>query len=72
MGEERVALGHREQERLVMLRMVEERRVTRGEAAGALKLSIRQIGRLLSRLREEGAKGLVHRLRGRRSNRRFP
>jgi transposase len=72
MGEERVALGHREQERLVMLRMVEERRVTRGEAARALKLSIRQIGRLLSRLREEGAKGLVHRLRGRRSNRRFP
>jgi DNA-binding transcriptional ArsR family regulator len=72
MGEERVALGHREQERLVMLRMVEERRMTRGHAAGALKLSIRQIGRLLSRLREEGAKGLVHRLRGRRSNRRFP
>jgi hypothetical protein len=72
MGEERVALGHREQERLVMLRMVEERRMTRGDAAGALKLSIRQIGRLLSRLREEGAKGLVHRLRGRRSNRRLP
>jgi len=26
----------------------------------------------LSRLREEGAKGLVHGLRGRRSNRRLP
>jgi transposase len=72
MGEERVALGHREQERLVELRLVSEGRSTRSRAAERLKLSVRQVGRLLSRLREEGAKGLVHGLRGRRSNRRLP
>jgi len=71
MGEEPVALGRREQERLVELQLVVKGRATRGDAARALKLSVRQVGRLLSRLREEGVKGLVHRLRGRRSNRRL-
>jgi hypothetical protein len=72
MGEDRVALGRRELERLEELRRVEQGLATRGEAAGRLKLSMRQVGRLLSRLRQEGVKGLVHRLRGRRSNRRLP
>jgi hypothetical protein len=34
-------------------------------------MSVRQVGRLLKRLAAEGAKGLVHRLRGRCSNRRL-
>jgi transposase len=71
MGEERVALGGRDQERLVALREVEGSHVSRGQAAKRLRLSVRQVGRLLKRLVEEGAKGLVHRLRGRRSNRRL-
>jgi DNA-binding Lrp family transcriptional regulator len=72
MGEERVALGRREMERLEELRQVEAGRATRVEAARRLKLSVRQVGRLLRRLRREGVKGLVHRLRSRRSNRRLP
>jgi transposase len=71
MGEERVSLGARDQERLVDLRQVERGGLTRRQAASRLGLSVRQIGRLLRRLREEGAKGLIHRLRGRRSNRRL-
>jgi transposase len=71
MGEERVALGRREQERLVALRDVQARHVSRAQAAKRLRVSVRQVGRLLKRLAEEGAKGLVHRLRGRRSNRRL-
>jgi hypothetical protein len=71
MGEERVSLGRRDQERLVALREVAGGRLRRGEAGERLRLSVRQVGRLLKRLSEEGAKGLVHRLRGRRSNRRL-
>ena len=68
MGEERVALGRRDQDRLVVLRAVEGRHLNRGEAAMRLRLSVRQVGRLLKRLAAEGAQGLVHRLRGRCSN----
>ncbi len=71
MGEERVALGRRDQERLVGLCEVEAGHLRRREAAARLRLSVRQVGRLLKRLSAEGVKGLVHRLRGRRSNRRF-
>jgi hypothetical protein len=71
MGEEQVALGHREQERLVELRQVEQGHRTRQQAAQRLSVSVRQVGRLLLRLGKEGAKGLVHRLRGRQSNHRL-
>ena len=71
MGEERVALGRRDQERLVGLREVEAGHLRRREAAARLRLSVRQVGRLLRRLSAEGVKGLVHRLRGCRSNRRL-
>lgn len=72
MGEERVALGEREQERLVALREVGAGHRSRREAAGMLGLSVRQVARLLLRLAKGGARGLVHGLRGRRSNRRLP
>jgi len=52
-------------------------RVKRGEvsvvaAAGLMGLSVRQARRVWKRYREQGAAGLVHRLRGGVSNRRLP
>jgi len=52
-------------------------RIKRGElsvvaASGLLGLSLRQAHRTWKRYREEGDSGLVHRLRGRASNRRMP
>jgi hypothetical protein len=44
MGEERVALGRREMERLEELRQVEAGRATRVEAARRLKLSVLRLG----------------------------
>jgi len=41
------------------------------QAAGILKLSIRQIKRLCKRFREDGVKGLCHRNRGKTSNNRI-
>ncbi len=42
---------------------------TQGEAARLLRLSARQVRRIQRRLEEEGDAGVVHRLRGRPSNR---
>ena len=41
------------------------------EGAAQLGLSTRRVGKLLARRRQEGDGGIVHRLRGRVSNRRF-
>jgi hypothetical protein len=57
--------------RLHVIRKVEERVIKQKEAGEVLALSLRQIRRLVRRVREEGDKGLLHRSRGRVSNRAF-
>jgi hypothetical protein len=47
-------------------------KVTNQEGARALRLSVRQFKRLKVRVRREGARGLMHRRRGRPSPRRVP
>ena len=47
-------------------------KITNQEGARALRLSVRQFKRLKARFRREGARGVVHRRRGRPSPRRFP
>ena len=49
-----------------------DRVITQREAAGAIDLSERQIRRRIKRIREEGDKGITHRLRGTPSNRAIP
>lgn len=46
--------------------------ITQPQAGRQLKLSVRQVRRLCRRVRGHGAQGLIHGLRGRPSNRRFP
>jgi hypothetical protein len=60
-----------ERNRLVTIRKAEKRVITQGAAAAELELSVRQIQRLLDRLRTDGDKGILHALRGRISNRRI-
>ena len=62
----------KERDRLRLVHEVERGYVPGGEAARALGISHRQFRRILKRHREEGDKGLAHRLRGRPSNRRTP
>ena len=71
MGEERLELSQRERERLKVLHEVQRGHLTQVEAGWRLKLSARQVRRVLGRLEAEGDRGLIHRLRGRRSNRKF-
>ena len=71
MGPERIELSAKERERLKVLQQVEEGHLQQIEAARRLHVTDRQVRRLQARLRAEGDRGIVHRLRGRRSNRKI-
>jgi DNA-binding MarR family transcriptional regulator len=55
-----------------VLRLALEKKVRQREAAGWLGVTVRHVRRLIKRLGAEGEAGLVHRLRGPPSNRRYP
>jgi transposase len=59
-----------DRDRLVALKKAVDRKITQRQAAEELKISERQVRRLLARLRTVGDKAVVHGLRG-RSNRRI-
>ncbi|MBI3331074.1 MAG: ISNCY family transposase [Candidatus Omnitrophica bacterium] len=61
-----------EARRLYVIQQVIERKLRQRPAAELLGRSVRQLQRLLRRVRVEGPAGIGHRLRGRRSNRRYP
>jgi transposase len=63
---EMVTLNRKEQRRLVMLNGIEMGRVTAGEAAEVLGLSLRHVRRILAAYRREGAAALAHGNRGRK------
>src|SRR5260370_3769101 len=72
MGPERIELSTKGWERLKVLHEVEQGHLKQVEAARRLRLTDRQVRRLQRRLRPEGDGGIVHRLRGRGSNRKIP
>jgi winged helix-turn helix protein len=72
MEPERIDLSAKERERLKVLHEIEQGHLTQVEAARRLRLTDRHVRRLLGRVRVEGDPGVVHRLRGRPSNRRLP
>lgn len=71
METERIALSQRERDRLKVLHEVKQGHLTQVEAARRLKLTDRHVRRMLLRMRERGDGGIVHRLRGRPSNRKL-
>ena len=66
---ERVELTVRELDRLRILNQVREGRLPQVVAASQMKLSTRQVRRMLAKLANKGPRGLGHGLRGRASNR---
>ncbi len=66
---ETLAMNKKERRRLELFSRVREGEVTLVKASELLSLSYRQAKRLYGRYRSEGDGGLVHRLRGRASNR---
>jgi hypothetical protein len=68
-GEDVLALNQRDRDRLKEIHGVIRERQKVSEAAWHLGLSRRQALRLVRRVEREGDRGVLHRLRGRRSNR---
>src|SRR5262245_35617783 len=68
---DRIEMNRRERDRLKVLYGVVRKERSQKEAARLLRLSVRQVRRLLRRIEAAGDQGLIHRLRGRPSNRRL-
>ena len=71
METERMALSQRERDRLCVLHEVAQGQLAQIEAARRMKLTDRQVRRLLRGLRERGDRVVIHGLRGRPSNRKL-
>jgi transposase len=67
-----IMLRQKDLRRLHVVHKVLEERMTQKEAAQLVSLSERQLRRILTRIREEGDEGIVHRSRGKPSQRRLP
>ena len=72
MPEERISMSQPERERLKVLQQMEQGHWTQMEGAQRLRLSSRQVRRIQRRVAAEGDGGVIHRLRGRPSNRKIP
>jgi transposase len=71
-GEDMVMARQGELRRLHVIEKVLEGTAKQVEAADILSLSGRQIRRIVKRIRSEGSRGIIHRSRGKPSNRRIP
>ncbi|MBL8220134.1 MAG: ISNCY family transposase [Bryobacterales bacterium] len=60
-----------DRDRLVTLKKAKEKLITQADAGQELKLSIRQVQRLLVALKDRGDRAVIHALRGKPSNRRI-
>lgn len=70
-GEDLMKVRPRDLDRLKVIREVLERRLKQRQAAELLQISVRQIRKLVRRVRQQGNAGIVHGLRGKPSNRRL-
>ncbi len=71
-GKDRVTMSQKELRRLHFVRNALGKVITQAEAAEGMGISERQVRRIAERVREEGDRGLIHRSRGRASNRAIP
>lgn len=64
-----LTMSRKELDRLKIIEQIEQRKLTVEEASEVLSVSQRQIYRILSRYKKEKEEGLIHKLRGKESNR---
>lgn len=70
VGEDTVTMSGKELRRVHVIRQVLAKQLTQEQAGALLGVTARHVRRLLQRVRAEGDRGVVHRERGRPSNRR--
>ena len=69
--QELLQMSQKERDRLQVLQDAKKRRITQKEAAEQMGVTERWVRKLLARLRQEGDRAVLHRLRGRSSNRKI-
>jgi transposase InsO family protein len=67
-----LTMSQKEADRIKIVAQTEDKLITVEEASDLLGLSERQVYRIIRRVKENGAKGVIHKLRGRKSNRGYP
>jgi len=69
--EELILMSQEERDRLKVLHEASKRQITQKQAAEEIGVTERWVRKLLARMRKEGDRAVVHRLRGRQSNRKI-
>ncbi len=67
-----LTMSRKEVERLKIINQIETKVLTVEEEADLMGISSRQTYRVLKKIKEEGSAGIIHKLRGRKSNRGYP
>lgn len=67
-----LTMSRKEVDRLKILVQIESKLLTVEEGSELIGISPRQTYRVLRKIKEEGTKGIIHKLRGKKSNRGFP
>jgi transposase len=71
-GEDTITMAQHELRRLHVIRKAIDKIITQKDASEVIGLSLRQAQRMVARVRLEGDKGVIHKARGRPSNRSIP
>jgi transposase-like protein len=71
-GKDIIMLSQKELKRIHIIQKVADGVIKQVDAAGILLLSTRQIRRIVKKVKAEGEKGIIHKSRGRDSNRKTP
>lgn len=67
-----LTMSMKELSRLTAIRQLEEKKITVEECSELMGIGTRQTYRILKKIKEEGIRGIIHKLRGRKSNRGHP
>lgn len=67
-----ITMSMKEAKRLHVVRQAIEKGITQAEAARVIGLDLRQVQRIVRRVRQEGDQGICHRARGKRPNNLIP
>lgn len=71
-GEDIITMSQWELKRLHAIHKILDKKLKQVEAVDVLELGDRQIRRIVARVRKEGDAGIIHKSRGKPSNRRIP
>lgn len=67
-----LTMSQKELDRLKVINQIETKVLTIEEGAVLMGISTRQTYRVLKKIKQEGSQGIIHKLRGKRSNRGYP